>query len=139
MPQWSFLDNFPPMRGLFPLLLVGAVLVSSCKKEDPLLNATLHAKCRDCIVSYAAGAAQSKKDTLLGVVDPGSGDTLAEERQWSLQLKEGDNLFLQGCRIRTDTAFGDIVLWIDGGVKPGEASVDTTQECARINQPAQGQ
>lgn len=133
-------NTFRPMQHRYLLVIFAGVLLSlGCAKEEPVLTATLHAKCRDCVVSYAAGAAQSKKDTLLGVVDPGSGDTLAEERQWSLQLKEGDNLFLQGCRIRTDTAFGDILLWIDGGVKTGEASVDTTQECARINQLAQGQ
>ena len=82
------MDNFPPMRRISLLLLTGAFLASSCKKEDPMLKATLHAKCRECVVSYASGVSQSKKDTLLGVVDQGSGDTIAEERQWTLQLKD---------------------------------------------------
>ena len=72
----------------------------------------------------------------MGVVDSGTGDTLAEERQWAVQLKDGDNLFLRACRIRTDTAFGDINLWVDGDVRSLQAQVDTTQECAEINQAA---
>ena len=120
------------------VLLAGVLLVLSCAKDEPMLNATLHANCRDCIVSYASGSSQSKKDTLMGVVDPGSGDTIAEERQWTVQLKDGDNLFLRACRIRTDTAFGDIKVWVDGGVRSMQAEVDTTQECVEINQSAYG-
>lgn len=120
------------------VILTGVVLAFGCAKEEPALTATLHAKCRDCIVSYATGAFQSKKDTLMGVVDPGSGDTIPEERQWTVQLKDGDNLFLRACRIRTDTAFGDIKVWVDGGVRSMQAQVDATQECVEINQPAFG-
>ena len=120
------------------VILAGVLLALGCAKEEPVLTATLHAKCRDCIVSYASGSSQSKKDTLVGIVDPGSGDTLVEERQWTVPLKDGDNIFLRACRIQTDTAFGDIELRVDGGVKPMQAQVDTTQECAEINQPAFG-
>ncbi len=123
------------MQKRYPLLILAGVLLTlGCAKEEPVLTATLHAKCRDCIVSYASGSSQSKKDTLMGVVDSGTGDTLAEERQWKVQMKDGDNLFLRACRIRTDTAFGDINLWVDGDVRSLQAQVDTTQECAEINQ-----
>lgn len=127
------------MQHRYLLVIFAGVLLSlGCAKEEPVLTATLNAKCRDCVVSYAAGAAQSKKDTLLGVVDPASGDTVAEERQWSLQLKDGDHIYLRACRLRTDTAFGDIQVWVDGGVQSLQAQVDTTQECAEINQSAHG-
>ncbi|MGB3525042.1 MAG: hypothetical protein WBB32_03630 [Flavobacteriales bacterium] len=127
------------MQHRYLLVIFAGVLLSlGCAKEEPVLTATLHAKCRDCVVSYAAGAAQSKKDTLLGVVDPASGDTVAEEHQWSLQLKDGDHIYLRACRLRTDTAFGDIQVWVDGGVQSLQAQVDTTQECAEINQSAHG-
>ena len=125
------------MQHRFPLLiLAGVLLAMGCAKEEPVLTATLHAKCRDCIVSYAPGAAQSKKDTLMGIVDPGTGDTLLEERQWTVQLKDGDNIFLRACRIRTDTAFGDIKVWVDGDLRPLQAQVDTTKQCVEINEAA---
>lgn len=124
------------MRRL-PLILFPVVLcaMACAKEEEPLLQATFHATCRDCVVSYAVGPAQAKVDTLLGVAVPGTTDTLPETAQWEVELKEGDNLFLRACRIRTDTAFGEISLKVDGGVRTMEASADTSLECASINAP----
>lgn len=131
------IPNFPAMRYPPVLVLVAMLLVAAgCAKEEPLITATLQASCRGCVVSYAAGAAQSKSDTLIGVVDPSTGDTLAEEGTWTLHLKDGDNLFFRACRMQEDTAYGDIQLRVSGGVRPMEATVDTTQACAEINQAA---
>ncbi len=127
------------MRRLCLLLLSGTFLFPSCKKEDPVLKATLHAKCRDCVVKYASGVSQSKQDTLLGVVDQGTGDTLAEERQWTVQLKDGDNIFLRACRLDSATTQGALHVWMDGDVRPDQAQVDGTQECVEINHSAHAQ
>ncbi|MBP8823560.1 MAG: hypothetical protein KBH07_07955 [Flavobacteriales bacterium] len=124
-------------RHLFTVL-VSVLLASACTKEEPLYSATLHATCRDCVVSYAAGAAQSKKDTLHGVPDPATGDTMAETGQWTVQLKDGDNLFLRACRLHPDTNLGDLYVWVDGSVQPLEASADSAQDCAEINQIIRG-
>ena len=123
------------MRSLPYLVPLIALLCFSCKKEEnPLLQATLHASCRDCVVSYAVGPAQSHEDTLHGIPVAGTTDTLPEVWQKSVELADGDNLFLRACRIRTDTAFGTISVSVDGGVRSLQASVDTTAECAGINQ-----
>lgn len=117
---------------LLPIVLLGF----ACKKEDkPLLQATFHATCRDCVVRYAVGPAHSKVDTLMGVPVAGTSDTLAETGEWHVELTAGDNLFLRACRIRTDTAFGEITLKVDGDVRTLEASADTAAVCAEINQP----
>lgn len=129
-------DNFRliPMKRPHVLFLLTAVLATACAKEEPLLNATFHAKCRDCVVSYAGGVNGSRRDTLRGVPD-GAGDTLAEEGVWKVEVKDGDNLFLRACRIHTDTAFGAIELWIDGDVRPISTAADTAADCAEINAP----
>lgn len=123
---------------LFTILGV-LLLASACTKEKPLVEAILHAKCRNCIVSYAAGVAQSKKDTLRGRVDAASGDTVPEEGQWTVHLKDGDNIFLKACRLQQDTAMGNIDLWVNGGIAPMEVHADTTHHCAEINQAAHAQ
>jgi len=133
----SGMPNFPPMPHLSVFVLVVMVLVAAgCAKEEPMLTATLQASCRDCVVTYAAGAAQSKSDTLIGTVDPSTGDTLAEEGTWTLHLKDGDNIFFRACRIREDTAFGEIRLRVSGGVRAMQATVDTSEACAEINRSA---
>ncbi len=121
-------------RHHLPALLAVVFLAPACTKEVPLYNATLHATCRDCVVSYAVGSEQSRKDTLHGVTDPATGDTIAETGQWTVQVKDGDNLFLRACRLRPDTALGNLSVWVDGGVGPLEAHADTAQDCAGINQ-----
>ena len=98
-----------------------------------MLKATLHANCRDCVVSYATGTTQSKHDTLHGVFDENTGDTIAEERQWSVELKDGDNLYFAACRLHEDTAFGTLTVWVDGEVRPDQASADTSEACAVVN------
>lgn len=127
------------MRRLCLLLLFGTFLISSCKKEEPMLKATLHAKCRECIVSYASGVSQSKRDTLLGVIDPGSGDTIAEERQWTVQLKDGDNIFLRACHLDSAMTEGALQIWMDGDVRQDQASVGAGQMCTEINHTVHGQ
>lgn len=107
----------------------------ACTKEKPRLQAVFHATCRDCIVHYAVGPAQSRTDTLLGVPVAGTGDTLPETGQWTAELNPGDNLFIRACRIRTDTAFGAIAVKVDGDVRTMEASADTASACAEINAP----
>lgn len=126
-------------RLIHSILLGGAILATACTKDEPVFNATYQTSCRDCVVSYAVGSAQSRVDTLLGVIDAGTGDTIAENWQWNTEFKDGDNLFLRACRIRTDTAFGDIVLHISGNLIPMDATVDTSATCAEINGPAQAQ
>lgn len=125
------------MTRRFLLAALGtAAMAIGCTKEEPSLTASLHAKCKGCVVSYAGGVMQSKKDTLTGAVDPGTGDTLPEERSWKVVLKEGDNLFFRACRLDSaDTAFG-LELWVDGDVRPMQANTDTTQ-CAEINRAVQ--
>lgn len=120
--------------GLLLGLLALGLLFPACTKEEPLYSATLHASCRDCVVSYAVGSAQSRKDTLHGMPDPATGDTVAETGQWTVQIKDGDNLFLRACRLRPDTTLGTLSVWVDGGVGPLEAHADTAQDCAGINQ-----
>jgi hypothetical protein len=115
-------------------LLLAGTLLPGCKKEEPLINATLQATCRNCIVSRAIGTAQSRKDTLRGtVVAPG--DTLAETRAWNMELKEGDNIFLQACRLYEDTAYSGFELRVAGDVRPMAASGDTSAQCVDINAP----
>lgn len=129
--------NLQPMRiRQLPILFGSLFLVAACTKEEPVFSATMHATCKDCVVSYAVGAAQSKTDTLYGMVDAGTGDTVPETTQWTVQLKDGDNLFLRACRLWPDSAIGDMAVWVDGGVRTLEAHADTSQACAVINQAA---
>lgn len=104
-----------------------------------MLNATFHAKCRDCVVSYATGVSQSKKDTLLGVVDQGSGDTIPEERQWTLQLKDGDNLFIRACHLDSAMSSELLQVRVDGDVRPDQASSSGGEMCVEINHSAHAQ
>ena len=120
-------------------IIAGVLLATACTKEKPLVAVVLHAKCRDCIVSYAAGVAQSKKDTLRARWDPAAGDSVPEEGQWTVHLQDGDNIFLKACRLGQDTAMGNIDLWVGGGVGAMEAHADTAQQCAQINQAAHAQ
>lgn len=116
------------------IVLGGVFLASSCTKEEPKINATMQATCRNCIVSRAIGTAQSKKDTLLGtVVAPG--DTVPETRSWNMELTEGDNIFLRACRLRDDTSYSGIELRVAGDVRPMAASGDTSAHCVEINAP----
>ena len=125
------MNIFRPMRHVYVLLLAG-ILVAGCKKEEPLINATFQATCRNCIVSRAIGSDQSRKDTLRGkVVAPG--DTIPETRQWSMDLKDGDNIFLRACRLYEDTAYSGIELRVAGDVWPMAASGDTSAQCVEIN------
>lgn len=125
------MNIFRPMRSLFILLLAGT-LMPGCKKEEPLINATLQATCRNCIVSRATGSDQSRKDTLRGtVVAPG--DTIPETRQWKMELKDGDNIFLRACRLYEDTSYSGIELRVSGDVRPMQASGDTSAQCVEIN------
>ena len=128
------------MRSLPLSALLLTLLSFACKKDEkPRLQATFHATCRDCVVSYAVGPEQSREDTLHGIPVAGTTDTLPEVWQKSVELSEGDNLFLRACRIRTDTAFGTISVSVDGGVRSLQAAVDTTAECAEINQAGHAQ
>lgn len=117
------------------LIVLGAVLLaSSCTKEEPMINATMQATCRNCIVSRAIGTAQSRKDTLRGtVVAPG--DTVPETRSWNMELKEGDNIFLRACRLYEDTSYSGVDLRVAGDVRPMSASGDTSAHCVEINAP----
>lgn len=112
--------------------MAGWVLFGACTKEEPTLGATLHARCQGCIVSRAAGVQQSRQDTLVGVIDPGTGDTLPEERQWTVLLKDGDNLFFRACHTDTNPAGHGMELWVDGDVQPLQAATDTAA-CTEIN------
>ncbi len=119
------------MRHLYALVFLALVL-PGCTKEKPALNATMQATCRNCIVSRAIGTAQSRKDTLRGkVLAPG--DTVAETRQWTMEMKDGDNIFLRACRLYEDTAYSGIDLRVSGDVRPLSASGDTSAHCVEIN------
>lgn len=121
------------MRSMYMVLLAGTLLVG-CAKEEPLINATLQATCRNCIVSRAIGTVQSREDTLRGkVVAPG--DTIPETRTWNAELKEGDNIFLRACRLYEDTAYSGFELRVSGDVRPMAASGDTSALCVEINAP----
>lgn len=131
----------PPMNRLHALGLAVAIACTwGCKKEEkPLLSANLHAQCRGCVVSYAAGVAQSRQDTVFEVVDPGTGDTLPGTGSWTVHLKDGDNLFFRACRLYGDSALhGDILIQVDGEVRPLQASADTSLHCTEINRTVQG-
>jgi hypothetical protein len=115
---------------LLPVVLL--LLASACKKEKPLLTARFQATCRNCIVSRAIGSDQSRKDTLRGIaVSPG--DTIAETRQWSMELQDGQNIFFRACRLYEDTSYGAMSLHVDGDVKPMDAQGDTSATCITIN------
>ncbi len=119
---------------LLPVLLLLVLALPACKKEEPALQATLQATCRNCIVSRAIGSAQSRKDTLRGkVVAPG--DTIAETRVWTMDLKDGDNIFLRACRLYEDTAYSGFQLQVGGDVRAMEAVADTSAHCVQINAP----
>ena len=127
-------NNFPPMGRSRLTLLAAIAFSSSCTKEKPLLHATFHASCRDCIVSYAVGPEQSRKDTLVGAIDTLTGMPAVVTMQWPVDLKDGDNLFIRGCQ--RDTVFhGVIQISVDGDVAPLSASAPT-DSCAEINQPS---
>lgn len=114
------------------------VLAAGCAKEKPEYTASLHARCKGCVVSYAGGVFQSKKDTLYGAVDPGTGDTLPEERSWTVQVEDGGNLFFRACHLDSAMIGGSIDLWVDGGVRRMEASAGADQACAEINRAVAG-
>lgn len=124
-------------RLLLPALATLALSVG-CAKEDPEYTASLHARCQGCVVSYAGGVFQSKKDTLYGLVDPATGDTIPEERHWTLPLKDGQNLFFRACRLDSTALGTGIHLWVDGDVRSMAADAATGQDCAEINQAARG-
>jgi hypothetical protein len=122
------------MRRLSLILFPCIFLIAACTKEQPALTATFHAACQDCIVSYAVGPAQSHRDTLIGAIDPDNGTLGVIEREWQVELKDGDNLFLRGCQ--RDTVFhGDIALSVDGDVRSVSITA-SSDSCAEINQPA---
>lgn len=127
------LDNLRPMPRLRPFLLAGALVVLGCKKEAPMLGATMQVTCRNCIVSRATGTAQSRVDTLIGtVVAPG--DTTAVTRQWKVEMKDGDNVFLRACKLYPDTAFGTMELRVFGDIRSLQANGGVTDSCVTINQ-----
>lgn len=104
-----------------------------------MLKATLHAKCKACVVGYATGVSQSKRDTLFGVIDQVSGDTIAEERQWTVELKDGDNIFLRACHLDPAMTDGALQIWTDGGIRPDQANAGVGQMCVEINHTAHAQ
>lgn len=104
-----------------------------------MLKATLHAKCKDCLVSYAAGVSQSKHDTLLGIVDPGSGDIIADEHRWTVELMDGDNIFLRACHLDSAMTDGVLQIWMDGDVRSDQANGVAGQMCVEINHTVHGQ
>lgn len=133
-------STFNPMERLYQALLVAALLATGCAKEEVKeYTVSLEAKCRDCIVHYAAGAARSQIDTLLGNVDPSTGDTTVETANYQVIVKGSDNLFFRACRIRTDTAYGDMELKASGGIQPLSDLAGPAETCAEINQPVQVQ
>jgi hypothetical protein len=121
-----------PMRRALLNLWPLAALALGCTKEEPVLRATFHATCRDCVVRYATGTAQSRADTLLGVPVAGTSDTLEETASWAMELKEGDNVYIRACRLRPDTVLGALSVRVDGDVRPLEAQTDTA-DCVEIN------
>lgn len=125
------------MLRMFMVLVAGSFL-AGCAKEEPAINATMQATCRNCIVSRAIGTAQSRKDTLRGIaVSPG--DTIPETRSWNMDLKEGDNIFLRACRLYEDTSYSGIELRVAGDVRPMQTSADTSAQCVEINAPGRKQ
>lgn len=130
------LNTFSPMKRMHLVLLAGILLAVGCKKEEMKeYTVNLEARCWDCIVQYAAGPDRGRRDTLLGSVE--GTDTLLETGHYNLIVKENDNIFFRACRIRPDTAFGDITLQAGGGIQALSATVGTDQDCATINQVVQ--
>lgn len=119
------------MRAAF-LCLSALLLGSACTKEEPTLQATLHASCRDCIVSHAIGPEQSRRDTLTGALDAGTGEHALVTMSWPVEVHDGDQVFLRGCQ-RDSTFEGEIQLWVDGAVAPINLTV-TSDSCGEINQ-----
>ena len=111
------------------------LLISSCKKEVKEYTVSLEARCYDCIVTYAAGPARGRTDTILGVVE--GTDTFLVTGQYQVIAKADDNLFFRACRIYPDTSFGAIELRANGEVQELSASVELDQACATINQVVQ--
>lgn len=72
------------------------------------------------------------------MVDPDTGDTIPEERQWKVHVKDGANLFLRACRLDSTGTGGGIDIWVDGEVRRMEASAAWDEDCAEINRPATG-
>lgn len=118
-------------------MLMALLLFSlGCKKEEvKKYGVTLEARCWDCIVQYAVGPERGRYDTLLGNVV--GGDTIPETGTYTVEVEENEALFFRACRIRPDTIFGDIEVLATGQIAPLEARVDTSQNCATINQVVQ--
>ncbi|HQW05292.1 MAG: hypothetical protein IPH05_04045 [Flavobacteriales bacterium] len=123
-------------RSLFYLLVIAALL-ASCRKEVKEYKATLEASCYDCIVQYAAGSDRGLRDTLAGSVNTVTGDTFVEVGRYDLVMHEEEAIFFRACRIRPDSAYGDITLHASGDISPLSATADRNTECAVINQPVQ--
>ena len=126
----------PPMVRSAFILAALLVLGTGCKKEEvKKYNVTLEASCWDCIVQYAVGPERGRFDTLFGsVVD---GDTIPETGTYTVVVEAEQAIFFRGCRMDPDTVFGDIELMASGEVAPLEVRVDTSQNCAVINQAVQ--
>ena len=124
------------MKRVHLVLLAGVLLAVGCKKEEVKeYTVELEARCWDCIVQYASGPDRGRRDTLLGSVE--GTDTLLETGHYQLVMKENESIFFRACRIRPDTAFGDITLQAGGGIQPLSAIVGQDQDCATINQVVQ--
>lgn len=110
-------------------------LSAACTEKPERYSVTMQARCRDCVVSHAGGVAHADQDTLIGVPDPSTGDTVAEERSWKVELEDGANVFMRACRLHPDTAYGDIALSVTGEVRSISATADTSADCVEINEP----
>lgn len=111
------------------------LLAASCKKEEKQYTVSLEARCYDCIVTYAAGPARGRIDTIFGVVE--GADTFPATGQYQVIAKADDNLFFRACRIYPDTSYGAIELRAAGEVQDINTSVGLDQACATINQVVQ--
>ncbi|HPF89304.1 MAG TPA: hypothetical protein PLL57_01420 [Flavobacteriales bacterium] len=122
-----------PVIGVTALLL----LLPSCKKEQvKAYTVSLRATCYDCVMQYAAGPDRGRYDTLYGGIE--GADTLRETGDYSLTMREGEDLFFRACRLTPDSGrFGPIDLEVAGQAQPFAVSVEREADCAVINRAVQ--
>lgn len=119
--------------GLIIVFIV--LLMAGCKKTEKQYTVSLEVRCYDCIVTYAAGPARGRIDTIFGVVE--GTDSLLVTEHYQVIAKAEDNLFFRACRIYPDSSYGAIELHAAGEVQDVYNNVGLDQSCASINQVVQ--
>lgn len=113
-----------------------ALVLVSCKKDEPLLSTRVVVTCRMCAVEYTSKG-ELHRDTIVGLIRPFHEpvDTLPSTATWNLTRKDGESLYAMGCRLRGTFDDGPITIDVSGDVDPINASGQYPQACTVVDQP----